>query len=90
MQQLKDIRTKRSTISVKKDFLKLKHNETSEQLKNCGDMRRVCQCLMPKTSKDVDQNKLWENLNTIASLHPTADKNQVSILCQDKSSCVKM
>ncbi|EFN86957.1 hypothetical protein EAI_05187 [Harpegnathos saltator] len=77
MQRLKDIRTKRSMISIRKDFLRLKLDETSQQLKDCGDMRQVCQCLMPSTSKDIDENKLQESLNTIASLRSAPDRKQI-------------
>ncbi|XP_029167338.1 uncharacterized protein LOC114937840 [Nylanderia fulva] len=77
MQQMKDIKDKRSLIGIKKDFLKLKHDETSKQLKDCDDMRRVCQHLMPNTSKDIDQQKLRENLDTIIDLRSTANKKQV-------------
>lgn len=80
MQRLKNIRTKCSIASTRKEFLKLKHNETSQQLKNCGDMRQVCRYLMPNMSKDIDENKLKENLNTIASLRLTANSKQVSTL----------
>ncbi|KMQ97038.1 hypothetical protein RF55_2653 [Lasius niger] len=77
MQRLKDIKDKCSIISTRKDFLKLKHDETSKQLKDCSDMRRVCQHLMPNISKDIDQQKLRENLDTIAGLRSTANKKQV-------------
>lgn len=80
MQRLKDIKDKYSIISTRKDFLKLKHDETSKQLKDCGDMRRVCQHLMPNISKDIDQQKLRENLDTIAGLRSTANKKQVSTI----------
>lgn len=43
-------------------------------------MRQVCQHLMPNTSKDIDQQKLRENLDTIADLRSTANKKQVSII----------
>ncbi|GAB1862048.1 hypothetical protein CAJAP_03127 [Camponotus japonicus] len=77
MQRLKDLKAKRSLINRKKDFLKLKHDETSKQLKDCSVMRQVCQHLMPNTSKDIDQQKLRENLDTIAGLRSTANKKQV-------------
>ncbi|XP_070154106.1 uncharacterized protein [Polyergus mexicanus] len=76
MQQLKDIKNKRSMISTRKDFLKLKHDETSKQLKDCDVMRQVCQRLMPNTSKDINQQKLRENLDTIADLRSTANKKK--------------
>lgn len=76
---MKDIKDKRSMISTRKDFLKLKHDETSKQLKDCDNMRRVCQHLMPNTSKDIDKQKLREYLDTIADLRSTANKKQVSI-----------
>ncbi|XP_032668739.1 uncharacterized protein LOC116842949 isoform X2 [Odontomachus brunneus] len=77
MQRLKDIRTKCSIISTRKDLLQLKYNETSQQLKDCNKMRQVCQCLMPNTSKDIDENKLRKNLNVIASLRSMTDKKQI-------------
>ncbi|XP_072757771.1 uncharacterized protein [Anoplolepis gracilipes] len=77
MQRLKDIKSKHSIISMRKNFLKLKHDETSKQLKDCGVMRQVCQHLMPNTSKDIDQQKLRENLDTIADLRSTANKKQI-------------
>ncbi|XP_077266327.1 uncharacterized protein LOC143899706 isoform X2 [Temnothorax americanus] len=78
MQRLKDIKSKRSVTSTRKDFLKLKHGETSKQLKDCGDMRRVCQHLMPNTSTDIDRQKLRENLHTITDLRRSAiDKKQI-------------
>ncbi|XP_011262623.1 uncharacterized protein LOC105255191 [Camponotus floridanus] len=77
MQRLKDLKAKRSLINRKKDFLKLKHDETSKQLKDCSVMKQVCQHLMPNTSKDMDQQKLRENLDTIAGLRSTANKKQV-------------
>lgn len=80
MQQLKHIKTTYSTITTKKDILKLKHSETSKQLKDCGDMRQVCQHLMPNTSKNVDQQRLRENLDIVAGLRSATDKKQVSIL----------
>lgn len=79
MQQLKDIKSKCSVSSTRKDFLKLKQDETSKQLKDCGDMRRVCQHLMPNTSVDVDQQRLRENLDIVADLrHSAMDKKQVN------------
>lgn len=80
MQRLKDIRTKSSMINIRGDLLKLKHNEISQQLKDCDKMRQVCQCLMPNTSKDIDEYKLRECLNIIVNLRSTADRKQVSIL----------
>lgn len=80
MQQLKDIKAKHSIINRRKDFLKLKHDETSKQLKDCSVMRQVCRHLMPNTSKDIDQQKLRENLDTIAGLRSTANKKQVSTI----------
>ncbi|XP_014489311.1 PREDICTED: uncharacterized protein LOC106752256 isoform X2 [Dinoponera quadriceps] len=77
IQLLKNIRTKCSTISIRKNFIKLKHNETSQQLKDCGVMSRVCQCLILNTAKDIDENKLRENLNIIANLRSTADRKQI-------------
>jgi len=65
--------------STRKDFLKLKHSETSKQLKDCSDMRRVCQHLMPNTSKNIDQQRLKENLDIITNLRRSAtDKKQVN------------
>jgi len=65
--------------STRKDFLKLKHSETSKQLKDCNDMRRVCRHLMPNTSKDIDQQRLRENLDITANLRRlTTDKKQVN------------
>lgn len=80
MQRLKDIKSKYSVTSTRKGFLKLKHNETNKQLKDCGDMRRVCQHLMPNTSTDLNQQRLRENLNIVTDLRrsPT-DKKQVNL-----------
>lgn len=80
VQQLKDIKTNRSIISTKKDFLKLKHSDTSKQLKDCYDMRRVCQHLMPNTCKEMDQERLRENLNIVADLRSTANRKEVRII----------
>ncbi|KYM81869.1 hypothetical protein ALC53_07661 [Atta colombica] len=78
MQQLKDIKSKCSLISRRKDLLKLKHSETSKQVKDCDDMRRVCQHLMPSTSKDINQQRLRENLDIIVDLRRSAtDKKQI-------------
>lgn len=78
MQRLKDIKNRCSMVNIRKELLKLKHSETSKQLKDCGDMRRVCQHLMPNTCKDIDQQRLRENLNVIADLRRSAtDKKQV-------------
>lgn len=77
VQRLKDIKNKCSMISTRKDFLKLKHSETSEQLKDCSDMRRICQHLMPNTSKDINQQKLRENLDIVAELRSAENKKQV-------------
>ncbi|KAL0121619.1 hypothetical protein PUN28_006853 [Cardiocondyla obscurior] len=77
-QQLKNIRSKCSIISTRKDFLKLKHIDTSKLQKDCDNMRQVCQHLMPNTSKDLDQQKLRENLNLVANLrHSSADRKQI-------------
>lgn len=65
-------------MSTRKDFLKLKHNETIKQLKDCSDMRRVCQHLMPNTSKDINQQSLRENLDVVVGLR-SGDKKQVRI-----------
>jgi len=78
VQRLKDIKSKCSMTSTRKDFLKLKHSETSKQLKDCSDMRRVCQHLMPNTFKDMDQQRLRENLDIIANLRSATDKKQVN------------
>lgn len=80
MQQLKDIKTKCSIICTKKDFLKLKQCDVSKQLKDCSDMIRVCQHLMPNICKDMDQLRLRENLNIVADLRSTANKREVSII----------
>lgn len=66
-------------ISIRKDLLKLKQNDTSEQLKDYDDMRRICQHLMPNTSKDINQQKLRENLDIVARLRSAEDKKQVYI-----------
>lgn len=76
VQRLKDIKDMRSMISTRKDILKLKHDETSKQLKDCSVMRQVCQRLMPNTSKDISQQKLRENLDTIAGLRSTTNKKK--------------
>lgn len=79
VQRLKNIKSTCSVTSTRKDFLKLKYSETSKQLKDCGDMRQVCQHLMPNTSKDIDQQKLRENLDIVADLRRSAtDKKQVN------------
>lgn len=77
VQQLKDIRNKCSMMRTKKDLVKLKHNETMKQLKDCGTMRRVCQQLMPNTSKDIDAQRLRENLNIVAGLR-SGNRKQVT------------
>ncbi|XP_036147674.1 uncharacterized protein LOC105834486 isoform X2 [Monomorium pharaonis] len=78
MQQLKDIKSECLMTSTRKDFLKLKHSETSKQLQDCSDMRRVCQHLMPNTSRDINQQRLRENLDIVANLRRSAaDKKQV-------------
>jgi len=79
VQRLKDIKNKCSMINTRKDFLKLKHNETSQQLKDCSDMRRICQHLMPNTSKDINQQILRENLNIVARLRSADNKKEVSV-----------
>lgn len=71
--------------STRKDFLKLKHDETTKQLKDCGDMRRVCQHLMPNTSVDINQQKLRENLDIVVDLRYSAtDKKQVNFFIEYK------
>lgn len=81
VQRLKDIKSKCSMTSTRKDFLKLKHSETSKQLKDCGDMRRVCKHLMPNTSTDLNQQRLRENLNIVTDLRRSAtDKKQVNLV----------
>lgn len=83
VQRLKDIKSKYSMTSMRKDFLKLKHSETSKQLKDCGNMRQVCQHLMPNTSKNIDQQRLRENLDIVANLRRSAtDKKQVNFLIE--------
>ncbi|XP_018303715.1 uncharacterized protein [Mycetomoellerius zeteki] len=78
LQRLKDIKSECSLISRRKDLLKLKHSETSKQVKDCDDMRQVCQHLMPSTSKDIDQQRLGENLDIIVDLRRSAtDKKQI-------------
>lgn len=79
-QRLKDIKSKSSVTNTRKNFLKLKHGETSKQLKDCGDMRRVCQHLMPNTSVDINQQRLRENLDVVANLRRSAiEKKQVNL-----------
>jgi len=63
---------------MRKELLKLKYNETMKQLKDCGDMRRVCQHLMPNTSKDIDEQRLRENLDVVHGLR-SENKKQVRI-----------
>ncbi|XP_026829108.1 uncharacterized protein LOC113562808 [Ooceraea biroi] len=76
MQQLKDINSKYSMMRTRKDFLKLKHNETKKQLKDCTDMRRVCQHLMPNTFKEIDEQRLRESLDVVAGLR-SGNRKQV-------------
>lgn len=83
VQQLKNIKSKYSMISTRKDFLKLKYGETSKQLEDCGNMRRVCQHLMPNTSRDINQQRLRENLDIVVDLRRSAtDKKQVNIFAE--------
>lgn len=63
---------------MRKDIIKLKHSETSKQLKDCNDMRQVCQYLMPNTSKEMHQERLRENLDIVTGLRSGTDKKQVS------------
>ncbi|XP_011865607.1 PREDICTED: uncharacterized protein LOC105560797 [Vollenhovia emeryi] len=75
---LKNVKSKRSTTGTRKDMLKLKCSETSKQMKDYNDMRRVYQHLMPNASKDVDQQRLRQALDVVTNLRRSAaDRKQI-------------
>ncbi|KOX71921.1 hypothetical protein WN51_03198 [Melipona quadrifasciata] len=62
---------------ARRDLLQMKHNQTETQLRDCNDMRVICQHLMPQTCKDLDHKVLMEMLDVVTSLWTGADKKQV-------------
>lgn len=77
VEQLKNIKSKYSLIKLKKELLKIKHNEVCNQLRDCKEMELICQDLMPKTSEDLTQDDLRESLNAISTLSSGATKREV-------------
>lgn len=57
----------------------MKHDQTETQLRDCNDMRAICQHLMPQTCKDLDHKVLMEMSDVVTSLWTGADKKQVYI-----------
>lgn len=55
----------------------MKHDQTKAQLRDCNDMRVICQHLMPQTCKDLDHKVLMEMSDVVTSLWTGADKKQV-------------
>ncbi|KAK9299213.1 hypothetical protein QLX08_007720 [Tetragonisca angustula] len=77
VQKLREISSKRSEIRARRDLLQMKHDQTETQLRDCNDMRVICQHLMPQTCKDLDHKVLMEMLDVVTSLWTEADKKQV-------------
>ncbi|KAK2588192.1 hypothetical protein KPH14_004231 [Odynerus spinipes] len=77
VEQLRNIKSKYSLTKIKKELLKIKYNEICNQLRDCNDMRLICQNLMPKTSEDLNQDMLKESLNAVATLCFGASKREV-------------
>nr|XP_003701315.1 PREDICTED: uncharacterized protein LOC100883207 [Megachile rotundata] len=75
--KLQDIRSKRAEARAKKDLFKLKHDQTATQLRDCNDMKLVCQHLMPSTGKDLDPKVLMEVFDVVTSLWAGAGKKEV-------------
>ncbi|XP_017879897.1 uncharacterized protein LOC108624848 isoform X2 [Ceratina calcarata] len=72
----REISSKRSEIRSRRDLLKMKHDETITQLRDCNDMRLVCQHLMPATCKELDPKRLMEMSDTVITLWTGANKKQ--------------
>ncbi|XP_076663226.1 uncharacterized protein LOC143366222 isoform X2 [Andrena cerasifolii] len=79
-QKLRDTSSKYSQIKARRDLLKMKHDQTITQLRDCNDMRLVCQHLMPSTCKDLDPKVLVEILSVVTSLWTGANKRQIILL----------
>ncbi|KAK1119682.1 hypothetical protein K0M31_013100 [Melipona bicolor] len=77
VQKLREISSKRSEIRARRDLLQMKHDQTETQLRDCNDMRVICQHLMPQTCKDLDHKVLMEMSDVVTSLWTGADKKQV-------------
>lgn len=57
----------------------MKYDQTNTQLRDCNDMRLVCQHLMPNSCKDLDPKTIIEMLDVVTSLWAGANKRQVCI-----------
>lgn len=77
VQKLREISCKHSEIQGRRDLIKMKHDQTSTQLRDCNSMRLVCQHLMPRTCKDLDHKVLLEMVNVVTSFWTGANKRQV-------------
>ena len=76
-QKVRDTSSKYSQIKARRDLLKMKHDQTITQLRDCNDMRLVCRHLMPSTCKDLDPKVLVEILSVVTSFRTGANKRQV-------------
>ncbi|KAG7214079.1 hypothetical protein KM043_001441 [Ampulex compressa] len=74
---LRKISSTHSLLKTKRDLLGTKHAQTCTQLRDCESMRLVCQRLMPKTSENVDQEKIREVLRLVTGLCVGAKKKEV-------------
>ncbi|XP_076299373.1 uncharacterized protein LOC143218207 [Lasioglossum baleicum] len=90
VQKLRDIRSKRSEVRMKKNLMKMKYDQTVTQIEDYKKMKLVCQYLMPSTRKDLDPILLTEMLNVVASFWDGTSKQQVREAVSANLNCFEV
>ncbi|XP_015122352.1 uncharacterized protein LOC107044823 [Diachasma alloeum] len=74
--KLQKIRAAKKTLETKKSLLELSHREMKDKMRNCKDMRTVCQDLLPPSQSGIDQVTMNESLTLVGGISSRADKRK--------------
>ncbi|XP_063992115.1 augmin complex subunit dgt5-like [Diachasmimorpha longicaudata] len=74
--KLQKIRATKKALETKKSLLNLSHHEMKEKMRNCRDMRAVCQDLLPSSQSGIDPTTMNESLTLVGGISSRADKSK--------------
>ena len=75
---LKKIKAERESLGAKNEILKIKHEQTLLEIKNCKQMQEICKQLMPPNEEEVSQSSVADCLSAIGNLDCESEKSKVN------------
>lgn len=64
-------------LESKRDILKVKHEQTLEEMNNCTKMQEICHNLMPPSQEKVQENVIVDCLDLACNFSESRDKRKV-------------